>query len=357
MKIRLILIPVVTIVICLTLFKIIDKKTAVVWPIAKADSKNLKVEFFRKTFDIDTLIDSVSYVRLKQSPRKIGKIERLEYLKDRIFILGKNHSGISVFSSTGEFKYSINKPIDGFQIFKSKLVTYSSGNGLLDFYSLDGKYLYGKKMGIGSLECMVIDDSTFISYTAGLNMGKEKKQYEFAVMDQSLNIKAHLIPVPQARNNIDYYPGKRLYSFGGKIYFFPSFSTELNSIGSHGAKVELGLDFGQYTPSEENIAAIANVADPYIFPYIFDIHLLAETNRYRFYTFLFKKEVSYILEDKNKKKLITGIGMLTGKSTGYNDITPVGTFQNHFVAPVYENKEYEGEQRKYIYLMLYHLRY
>lgn len=307
------------------LIKMVHKQKTKVLVISHDHSVNLKVDFIRKTFNIDSLIDSVSFVQLEGCPDGIEKIERLEFSASRIFLLNSDHNKIYAFDINGKFKYLISQtPIDNFQIIKNKLATFDHEEGRFNFYTLDGKFLYKINIGLESLDCMAISDSTYICYTAGLKLKDNgQKQHEFTILDQTSKITGYLLPVPQERVDADYYPGRRLYSVGSKIYFIPTFNTTLNSISSKGAHQILRLDYGNYGPSEDDLASILGAGNLYIFPYIFDSQLLAETEKHRFYTFVYKSEKGYLIEDKDAHQITAGIGLSSGKSAGFNDIMPI----------------------------------
>ncbi|WP_293304107.1 6-bladed beta-propeller [Pedobacter sp. UBA5917] len=335
----------------------LDNKIIKELKIMKGRTAVSNINFDKHIFNIDSLIDSVSYLNLYGCPEKIGKIDRLEKSGSRIFLSSSARKRLYAFSNSGKFEYLIDRTIDGFQLRDNRLIVFERENNLLAFYTMDGKYMHQRKIGITSLECIALSDSTYLSYTAGIKTeGDDGGDYEFTMLDKNLNIAGRLLKIPTDNKEADYYPGTRFFINGPEIYFIPTFGTTLNHVNTRGISEILKIDFGNYSLSDADLGSIIAADNLYLFPYVFNTRLLAETITYRIFSFVFKGQYGYFLQSKKNNKNIAGLGSGTGINAGFNEIIPVGNIGDRFVVPIYNIIDKRKKAYGNMLLMLYHLR-
>jgi CRISPR/Cas system-associated protein endoribonuclease Cas2 len=158
-----------------------------------------KSDFSKTVYNTSDIVENQYYIPLEtiDSINLIGRIDKIIFTNDRIFILDRNISKtLFIFSINGDYISKIDKQGDGPGEFKNpqdfvfnddndNLILYCRNNMKFIFFDIDGKYQSEMKLGL-NFRSFVLKDNNYLAFTHSIYNSSENEGdilYDFITMD------------------------------------------------------------------------------------------------------------------------------------------------------------------------------
>lgn len=255
-----------------------------VLPILPGEGEKIKVEQPLPRIKASELVESYRYIPLETKEESLmGYIQKVIFYEDRIYVRDVETNSVYIFDLTGKFLNKIGKkgqaPGEFTDLlygmladpFNNRLLVYDQGNRKMNYFTLDGNYLFSRDVP------MILDGSfTFLSPNRILvsnhknvengHLG-EWDDYRIVQLDSTLqiagggykydeNVHANCIFPVFPASNVD-------------ILFKPMFDNEFYSVSPEGLKRKYRIDYSRFD-NVLDTARLNNLVDKReIFDYLF----------------------------------------------------------------------------------------
>ena len=301
-----------------------------------------------KTHDIDELISSVKYLRLKMpEDQYIAGIRKI-LIKDNIFLLDVSRSGVCkvfCFDQDGNYKYVLYKQgvgpgeyehIQDISITEMHLILSVSHKGLMFYDIANGSYLKTESTPDETSSQLITtpNDNIVITPAGRYQRNLSKKQLKIYNISKK-KIVFEGIPFKDAALKLG-HSQRPIFYYNDKISYLPMYGQTVYRINSnadtYSIKKAYSFDFGKYWIPEEILKESYNDREMFFGDkprkFVNTVEVF-ETSRIIYLSYSYKGILQRTIYDKKSKKKLS-ISEFTNNSVGWIG-KPVTTYNDYII--------------------------
>lgn len=278
---------------------------------------------------------SVSYVRLQTNANSvISSVNQIRIYKGVIYILDKPNSAFLLFDISGRFlkKTTFKKQrLLNFDIHENAVYLLSKRKGVIYKMDLRGKIIKSFTLGLQGVQFLAVSDTSFIFNTAGLETtNKLSASHQLSEIYVNGKQKFHL-PFADPYQSLCYYFNNQLSRSDSGISFTSAFKNISYTIKKQKVTSVIKFDFGKYNMPDSIFIKLKAKDDFNSLPYVTDLANPVKTKNYSFFTLTLKNRGGYLLLRNTDNKLLgAGTGIEANADTDFNNIAPLGSYNDRF---------------------------
>jgi hypothetical protein len=279
---------------------------------------------------------SLNYVRLETNINsKIYHVDQIRIHKSHIYVLDKPGRSFLIFDITGKHVRTVrikSSELQGFDLVDDMIYLLETEKGKMIKLDLSGRLIQELNIGFRGVQFVAFPGETFVFNTAGFaTIDRNSDRFQL-VATHSTRSKM-LLPYADQYKGLKYYYESQFYRRGKNVNFISAFDNVIYKVDTGHAEALTKFDFGKYN-MPDSVFVKGQAFDNFnAFPFVSELTNTANNDSLSFFKFSFSGKEGYLLTTNDRKKLIAGgVGMLSGITVDYSNVTPICSYNNKFVA-------------------------
>jgi len=217
-----------------------------------------------KAFNVEEIIDSVSFIRLSSEKEAIlGAIDQI-IIHDSLILLRDTYSAKSVkaFSASGQYLNTIGRLGRGpgeyteptfMQVIDTLVAVYDQYKQVLLYYRFDGSFVRQREIPFFAMGFHVFNPDQYLFLSVNSDNDRFKSIINYAVFQTDSTLTPQKTGFYRKKDMyLSDLPQRNFFPRNDRVYFHPTYRDTIYSIGKDGTyQVEYAIDFGRKTVPEK----------------------------------------------------------------------------------------------------------